>query len=598
MDTRNLRMRQVNASMIGTDKPFYTKNPILEHPTNITFEELLDLDDRGFETWVKEMRKAMVYAWDTYGTPCRSGCTEQEISDSFKRLEGIQVSEFEHDNELGGYWQPNPDFVGKKDTPEFLAPYVLTPENEANNTRNGKPLHKRQVILNTARAGTEVDQFFHNMMKVPMSYSLTAPGYSVYDLLSKDEKFPRMLKGCRRHFRNDSFYHYSTTVRKDRPAEALINVENKDGEAWVRGFASGRDTDFKSWDFWVQELEMSAKEVSSGYYQVQHSNIVSLTHDQVRTLIDEGLLTPRNLANIDPKNLKADHKYVIRLFEKGVRVFPKAFVAFKIGYISVPTNFPPMTAKYLYERYMRQLVADGTRKRGDDFVIYDPSCGWGGRILGAMAVNRDIGIVHYVGTDPNPDNSYNGRTKYEEIADFYWASKTPSLLDPQHTYDIYQVGSETIHEQERFQQYRGKVDIVFTSPPYFNKEDYCPGDPNQSCHKFKTPNAWRDGFLRQTLLTAVRWLRPGGYILWNIANTNYSDGSRLQLQTWSNDFLRQFGMLEEPDLMMALASMPGANRLDENGIPKCENYCRVNGVYLKMEPISVWRKPLNWVDIE
>jgi hypothetical protein len=44
-------------------------------------------------------------------------------------------------------------------------------------------------------------------------------------------------------------------------------------------------------------------------------------------------------------------------------------------------------------------------------------------------------------------------------------------------------------------------------------------------------------------------------------------------------------------LKMALESMPGQNRLDENGVPKCKNYCKVDGTYLKYEPIFVFYKP-------
>jgi len=37
--------------------------------------------------------------------------------------------------------------------------------------------------------------------------------------------------------------------------------------------------------------------------------------------------------------------------------------------------------------------------------------------------------------------------------------------------------------------------------------------------------------------------------------------------------------------------IPGQNRLDENGVPMCKNYCRVNGKYLKYEPVFVFKKP-------
>ena len=43
----------------------------------------------------------------------------------------------------------------------------------------------------------------------------------------------------------------------------------------------------------------------------------------------------------------------------------------------------------------------------------------GGRILGAMSCKDDRNI-HYIGTDPNPDNFYDddARSKYADIADF------------------------------------------------------------------------------------------------------------------------------------------------------------------------------------
>ena len=50
-------------------------------------------------------------------------------------------------------------------------------------------------------------------------------------------------------------------------------------------------------------------------------------------------------------------------------------------------------------------------------------------------------------------------------------------------------------------------------------------------------------------------------------------------------------MVYKYTLKMAMESMPGQNRLDENGIPKCKNFCKVNGKYLKYEPVFVFWKP-------
>jgi hypothetical protein len=99
-----------------------------------------------------------------------------------------------------------------------------------------------------------------------------------------------------------------------------------------------------------------------------------------------------------------------------------------------------------------------------------------------------------------------------------------------------------------------------------------------------------DRFLKPTLNTCYEYLKPGGYLLWNIADV-LTEGEYLPLEQDSIDCLLSLGMKQEIVLKMKLAGMPGSNRLDDNGIPKCKNYCKVNGVYHKCEPIYVFRKP-------
>ena len=292
------------------------------------------------------------------------------------------------------------------------------------------------------------------------------------------------------------------------------------------------------------------------------------------------------MANIDVNDLKDDCVYLIRLYKKEQKIFPKAFSAFKIGYIQVAVNFPPMTAKYLYERYTEHC------KEQDRVIVYDPSCGWGGRILGAMSV-RDARHIHYVGTAPNPDNIIPGSdvSKYEHLANFY-NTKTyrgNPFFSSTNTYDVYMEGSEEIGKNKDFQQYRGRLDFIFTSPPYFNREAYSE-DENQSYKKFSSYESWRDGFLRPTLETCVEYLKPDRYLLWNIADLLVGK-EYLPLEADSKEILESMGMKFEYVLQMAMALMPGQNRVGEDGIPTCKNYCRVNGKYIKTEPIFVFYKP-------
>jgi hypothetical protein len=85
-------------------------------------------------------------------------------------------------------------------------------------------------------------------------------------------------------------------------------------------------------------------------------------------------------------------------------------------------------------------------------------------------------------------------------------------------------------------------------------------------------------------------LAPNRYLLWNIADAVFG-GDMLPLEQDSIDILLSLGMKYEGKLKMSLAQMPGGNRLDtETGLPKAKNFCKVNGIWLKYEPIFVFRK--------
>ena len=146
-----------------------------------------------------------------------------------------------------------------------------------------------------------------------------------------------------------------------------------------------------------------------------------------------------------------------------------------------------------------------------------------------------------------------------------------------------------------------EVDMVFTSPPYFNREAYGE-DEKQSYKKFPGYDQWKEGYLQPTLQTAVEYLRPGCYLIWNIADL-LQGKEYLPLEEDSRQILRDLGMVtgseapgqyKQPDVLkMAMQSMPGQHRLNEDGTPKAKNFCKVNGQYLKYEPVFVYWKPLD-----
>ena len=156
------------------------------------------------------------------------------------------------------------------------------------------------------------------------------------------------------------------------------------------------------------------------------------------------------------------------------------------------------------------------------------------------------------------------------------------------TFEIHQLGSEVMQYNPEFQTYKGKIDLVFTSPPYFAKEAYSE-DEEQSYKKFGTYGLWRDGFLKPTLETAYEWLRPGGYLLWNIADAKFGKDV-LPLEGDSRSILKNLEMEYVTTEKMCLAQMPGGNRIGDDGKPKTKNFCKVKGMWLKYEPVFVYRR--------
>jgi len=149
-------------------------------------------------------------------------------------------------------------------------------------------------------------------------------------------------------------------------------------------------------------------------------------------------------------------------------------------------NFQPTVAATIYERF-----------GGTNGVVYDPCAGWGGRMLGA----RKASVKKYIACEPS-SKTYRGlcQMRDELFADNFDVS-------------LHCCGSE------EFKLPSESVDLVFTSPPYFNLELYA-SEQSQSHVKFPDRDSWCEGFLKTTFENAYRALKPGKFMLINIAKNN------------------------------------------------------------------------------
>ena len=156
------------------------------------------------------------------------------------------------------------------------------------------------------------------------------------------------------------------------------------------------------------------------------------------------------------------------------------------------SNFRPTAAAALYDIFVeKDSPLEGTKSG----LVWDPSMGYGGRLLGAISAG-----VNYIGTDPCI-LTYEGLLKIKE--QYGHSNKMYKLL---------RQGSETYVPKP------DTLDFVFTSPPYFGWEQY--GDEEeQSFIAYPEEELWKDKFLKKTFQNAYIGLKSGKYMAINVANT-------------------------------------------------------------------------------
>lgn len=153
------------------------------------------------------------------------------------------------------------------------------------------------------------------------------------------------------------------------------------------------------------------------------------------------------------------------------------------GVASKVANFPIATVDEILKRY------------NVNNNWYDMSCGWGARLTGALK-NK----VNYYGTDPN----YLLVDKLKEFVKD-WANLTHTKPKT----EIRCQGSE-----EFVEEWKDKMGLCFTSPPYFYLEDYKIG--NQSYKEGTTYEEWKNNYLKPTIENCYKYLVDNGYLVINI----------------------------------------------------------------------------------
>lgn len=165
-------------------------------------------------------------------------------------------------------------------------------------------------------------------------------------------------------------------------------------------------------------------------------------------------------------------------------------------------EFQPYLAQRIYKKYCK----DGSK-------ILNPCAGWGGRLLGiASCLFKDI---EYVETDPST-KTYNGLVKLKQFL---------RLGD---NYKQYNLPFEDLEVK------KNHFDFVFTSPPYFDTEQYA-DEETQSYKRNETYDAWKENFLFVMIDKIIYCMKDGAVCMLNVGNKKYpiqNDIKKYLLETY------------------------------------------------------------------
>ncbi len=209
----------------------------------------------------------------------------------------------------------------------------------------------------------------------------------------------------------------------------------------------------------------------------------------------------------------------------------------RISHKMRPSNFRPVVARQLIRAFSETSAC-----------VLDFSAGFGGRLLGAVSLDRK-----YIGIDPADEQVAGLNRLFDEVR-------------------AYVPGRAEIHkacaEDMLPDLASGSMSLVFSSPPYFDRERYS-DDVGQSYVRYPDILSWSSMFLCRILVDSARILKSGGVLLLNV-----TDRADLNLSSLSTKFCD--GYLE---LVGCIPYQMPANPV------KC---CMGT---VKEEPILVFQKP-------
>ena len=274
-------------------------------------------------------------------------------------------------------------------------------------------------------------------------------------------------------------------ITKEKITEYFTNINEKDFKRLILDYYNN----YKGYEFF--KITNNFK-ISNKYNKLVQKFTF---YERSKTLIDnykyslnDYLNQWKNIEYLNSLNMSLEN--IISNFRRG------AFLECKIA-----SNFPTTIARDIYENFLN----------GNENTVLDFCAGWGDRLLAAKTCKKiKINIINDINT--------NLVTQYKKLA--YEIDKHLNKLN---NLDLF--FSKPAEEWLK-QLPKNSVDLIFTSPPYFNREKYENGyNVSQSYIRHNKFERWLNNFLKIIIFESYRLLKNKRYFILNIKdlkNPNYN----------------------------------------------------------------------------
>ena len=213
----------------------------------------------------------------------------------------------------------------------------------------------------------------------------------------------------------------------------------------------------------------------------------------------KSMWTARVSRYLSPMDVFRDDELLRSALRRALRIWPSRYGANASSLRRMLKTYPGASSVSNYRPAIARAII--AKYSPDGGLVVDFSAGYGGRLLGALAANRS-----YIGIEPNRSQI----SGYERMKNALRAQD----------FDV--PDAKFIHgaAEDHLPKLKSRsVDLVFTSPPFFDWEKYSAGT-TQSFRRYPDYETWSSRFLLPVVSNSYRILRPKGFCVINITNGN------------------------------------------------------------------------------